>query len=234
MLDSLGNRMKHNYEDRARRYLTRRTPVVIRIDGRAFHTYTKGLKKPFDRSLHEAMIEAAMSLATEAQGVKMGYVQSDEISVVLTDYDQLTTQPWFDNNQSKIETVSASIVTCTFNHWRRVQEGGCHSATFDARAFNIPESEVANYFLWRARDWVRNSVMMYAHTFFSHNELHGKSVTDVHNMLHHIGKNWATDLADWERNGTLLLQLNGLRTFYDQISTYKEIDYFWTLVNPLV
>lgn len=205
---NLGDRMKENYENRARYYLTRRTPVVIRIDGRAFHTYTRGLEKPFCAGLMRAMQYAAVKTAEEIQGFKVAYVQSDEASFVLADYDDLGTQAWFDYNKSKVETISASVFTAHFNvamapEWKHRQIK-FRPAYFDSRAFNIPPEEVANYLLWRAKDWERNSVAMYCGAFYTHKEMHGKSRYDQHEMLFAKGKNWVNDLPEVCRNGTFL------------------------------
>lgn len=231
MKDDLGDRMKANYEDRARHYLTRRTPVIVRVDGRAFHTFTQHCKKPFDPTIVNLMVASAMAVFNNAQGCKLAYVQSDEASFVLTDYDNLETQAWFDYNKSKIETITASIMTAAFNlHWFITQTSpGNGVPTFDARAFNIPEAEVANYFLWRAKDWHRNSISMYARAHFSHKALDGKGMLDMHEMLYAIGKNWATDLSDVERNGTFLVAGNGLSVerVTDVLPYFGSIEALW-------
>ena len=98
----LGNRMKENYENRTRFKLTRRLPVIIRLDGKAFHTYTKGLEKPFDEGLIEDMAETTRFLCENIMGIKCGYTQSDEISLLITDFDKLETQAWFDYNIQKM------------------------------------------------------------------------------------------------------------------------------------
>lgn len=197
---SIGTRFKDNYELRARHYLLRRVPVIIRVDGRAFHTLTRGATKPFDANVIKSMRAAAIETFTQMQGCKMAYIQSDEASFLLTDYDQFDTQAWFDYNKSKIETIAAATMSVAFTS----QYG--RPGVFDARAFNVPVNEVSNYFLWRSLDWRRNSVAMYAQANFSHNELQGKRVADMHEMLHGIGKNWTTDLSDTEKNGTFLVQ----------------------------
>ncbi len=205
--------MKENYENRQRFYLTRRMPVIIRVDGRAFHTFTRRFEKPFSLTLIDAMRLSAKTLAREMQGFKLAYVQSDEASFVLTDYDNLNTEGWFNYNKSKIESISASIMTAAFNQYLT------GPAYFDARAFNIPESEVVNYFLWRAKDWYRNSVSMYAQAHFSHKELHGKSVADMHELLHTIDLNWAVACSEVERNGTFITDefLTNIRPQYIEI-----------------
>lgn len=113
--DSLGDRMKERYENISRSYLTRRIPVVIRIDGKAFHTFTKGMKKPFDSILMKTMQQTMQSLCISIQGCVFGYTQSDEITLVLTDYATITTDAWFGYNLQKMCSISASIATLAFN-----------------------------------------------------------------------------------------------------------------------
>lgn len=227
--DAIGDRFKRNYENPYRFYLTRRVPVIIRIDGRAFHTFTRmNFPKPFSAKFIDAMLLAAREVANEAQGFKLGYVQSDEASFLLTDYDTLQTEPWFGYNKSKLESISASIMTAAFARAMRLV-GVKDLATFDARAFNVPESEVVNYFLWRARDWTRNSVTMYAQAYFSHRELHGKSCANMHDMLHGIGRNWTFDLVDAEKNGTYIF---GEWERDDVVPTFDSINALWEMVKP--
>ena len=113
--DSLGDRMK-GYENAFRHYLPRRMPVIIRIDGKAFHTYTKGFHKPFDYILMKTMQETAYELCKKIEGVKLAYVQSDEISLLLTNDDTLETEPWFGNNLQKLCSIAASIATLAFHN----------------------------------------------------------------------------------------------------------------------
>ena len=118
MKDSLGDRMKGYYEDRYRLSLPRRSNIVIRIDGKAFHTYTRGLNKPYDEALMEDMNQTTRYLCENIQGAKLGYVQSDEISIVLTDYDTIDTSGWFDYNLQKMCSIAASLATAHFNFLR--------------------------------------------------------------------------------------------------------------------
>jgi len=225
-MKDLGDRMKQNYELRAQHYLTRRTPVIVRVDGRAFHTFTRDFHKPFDQRIIDSMVMAAMQVVDETQ-CKLAYIQSDEASFVLTDYDQLNTDAWFGYNKSKIESVTASIMTAAFARCMRLIDVTT-LAYFDARAFNIPESEVVNYFLWRAKDWSSNSVMMLAQTHFSHKELQGKSVPTVFEMLRGIGQSWSF-LTDAERNGTFL---TCCATFETIEPRYDQIEALWKTVCP--
>jgi len=197
MKDKLGDRMKHNYENRYRIELTRKIPVILRCDGKAFHTLTKRCNKPFDNNFITVMNNVAYELFKEIQGAKCAYVQSDEISVLLTDFDTLTTDAWFNYNLQKMVSVAASIASVSFSRlWENV-------GIFDCRAFNIPKEEVANYFVWRQKDWVRNSISMFARSFFSQKELNGKSVLDIHKMLSEKGKHWHK-LPDRQQNGLFI------------------------------
>lgn len=218
MSDSLGDRMKRNYEDRARHYLIRRMPVVVRLDGKAFHTLTRGCTKPFDAAFADAMLDASLAVFDEAQGCKAAYIQSDEASFLLSDFDTLQTDAWFDNNKSKIESIAASCMTAHFSaSLGRI-------GLFDARAFNLPREEVANYFLWRIKDWERNSVAMYAQSCFSPKQLHGKGRADQHEMLHSVGRNWATDIPERFRNGTWLVRVDGrVVTKMDILPVYASV-----------
>jgi len=221
----IGDRMKRNYECRFRHELVRRVPVIVRVDGRAFHTYARGFRRPFDAKLMSAMDIAAYRVARQVQGCKAVYVQSDEASFLLTDYDTLATEAWFGYCQNKVESISASLMTAEFNSVVAVtapDRAGGRLATFDARAFNVPREDVANYFLWRVKDWERNSLSMYCGAFFTPREMHKKSASQQHEMLCSIGKNWATNLNCREKNGWWYIvdasATGDLRT-YDEISS---------------
>ena len=200
--DSLGDRMKNNYENRAKTYLVRRMPVIIRLDGKAFHTFTRGMKKPYDEIFHNTMNATMKYLCENIQGCKLGYTQSDEITLLLTDYDTLDTDAWFDNNVQKICSVSASMATMAFNKYLRENTEHYfmeHSwdedylailslaitkgAMFDSRCFNIPVEEVTNCFIWRQQDATRNAIQMLGQCNFSHKELQNKSCNDIQDML---------------------------------------------------
>lgn len=192
MKDSLGNRMKENYENRAKTQLLRRTPVIIRLDGKAFHTFTRGFEKPFDDILTEAMQQTMLTLCKEIQGCVLGYTQSDEISLVLTDYKNLETAAWFDYDIQKVCSVSASMATLAFDRCfldvilsKNISLKDIHvdavvkGALFDSRCFNIPKEEVANCILWRQQDAIRNSINSVGQANFSHKELQGLSTDQI-------------------------------------------------------
>ena len=202
---SLGERMK-GYENISRIYLTRRCPLIIRIDGRAFHTFTKGLKRPFDNLLMSVMQETAKYLCQNISGCKLAYTQSDEISLLITDYDSLDTQAWFDKNLQKIVSVSASLATLAFNKfWNdavaceyaatgasaipfnfdylSIISSKKFKATFDSRAFVLPKEEVCNYFIWRQQDASKNSVQSLAQANFPHKQLEGLHTNQLQDKL---------------------------------------------------
>ena len=194
------------YERSDRHYLTRRVPVIIRVDGRAFHTLTKHMDKPFDRTFMEVMVMSAEEVMREATGGVLAYIQSDEASFLLLDTAKVDTMPWFDYRQDKLVSLSASIMTMRFNELLRIASPNGISyprAEFDARAFNIPMSDVANYFLHRARDWHRNSVQMLARAHFSHQQLYKKDRDTMIAMLANKQIYW-NDLTPREARGTFL------------------------------
>lgn len=210
--DVLGARMKE-YEHAERTYLERKVPVIIRIDGKAFHTFTRGMAKPFDDILMTTMQRTMQYLCEHIQGCVFAYTQSDEISLLLTDYATPETDAWFGYNVQKMASVAASEATGAFNEFF-IEEVMKHhdtdddfdgdfyakkafKARFDARAANYPKDEVENYFIWRQSDAIRNSVEATGHASFSAREMHGKSVGDVKQMLWDIhGISWDDFPAD--------------------------------------
>lgn len=211
--DDLGQRMKSYYENVYRFGLTRRTPVAIRIDGKAFHTFTRGFQKPFDDVLVKSMQETMKYLCENIQGCKLGYTQSDEITLILTDYNTLTTDAWFGYELQKMCSIAASMATMAFNkyfqeeirnfrnehstfffdyEWDSEENKKLYSiyweaihkgAMFDARVFNIPKEEVCNLIYWRQLDAIRNSIQMVGQAYFSQKELDHKSCKDIQDML---------------------------------------------------
>lgn len=181
MKDDLGDRMKA-YEDVNRHYLTRRMPCIIRCDGKSFHTLTADLKKPFDDGFMDTMCHTAKFLCENIQNAKMAYVQSDEISILLTDYARFNTNAWFDNNLQKMVSVSAALATLTFNK-KIIEHYPNKFGVFDARAFVLPKEEVNNYFLWRQNDATRNSLQMLARSHFSSKSLYGLNGGQIQDKL---------------------------------------------------
>ena len=223
--DELGTRMKEFYEARARTYLPRRTPVAIRIDGKAFHTFTRGFQKPFDEVLGNSMVRTMEYLCKNIQGCVFGYTQSDEITLLLIDYKQLNSEAWFDYQTQKMCSIAASMATMAFNRYfqeevqkhiddtepifitdeeirlidtysRAVDKG----ALFDARVFSIPKEEATNLVYWRQLDATRNSIQMVGQANFSHKELQGKSCNMIQDMLlTQRNINWNDFETRWKR-----------------------------------
>ena len=207
--DSLGDRMKQ-YEYVTRSYLTRKLPVIIRIDGKAFHSFTRGLKKPFDEIFVKSMQDTMKYLCENVQGCVLGYTQSDEITLVLVDYQNREACSWFDNNIQKMVSVSASMATLAFNNafWDNsanyINENKINdmqfietmykklwSAMFDSRVFTLPKEEVVNCLIWRQQDATRNSIQSVGQANFSHTQLHGKNCSNIQDMLMlEKGINW--------------------------------------------
>lgn len=193
--DNLGDRMK-GYEHASRITLPRRMPVIIRVDGKAFHMLTRICRKPFDARLMAAMDAVAIGLCQEVQGAQVAYVQSDEVSVLVHNYKRLNTDAWFDNGLQKMVSVAASIASTQFNRTFDHMAG----AHFDARAFVLPEAEVCNYFVWRQQDASRNSIQMLARSLYSHRECENKNTSDLQEMCFRRGANW-NDLPTSQRRG---------------------------------
>lgn len=195
--DALGDRMKADYENRTRYYLPRRSYTLLRADGKAFHTYTRNCARPYDLDLMADMDAAAVALCENIEGAKLAFVQSDEISILLTDFATSHTEAWFDGNLQKIGSVAASLATAYFNR-ARLQRlppealSEIKPALFDCRVWTIPvRIEVYNYFVWRQQDASRNSISMTAQAHFSHSRLQSKSSDDLQEMLwQEKGINW--------------------------------------------
>ena len=205
--DELGKRMIEFYEAVPKTRLVRRMPVAIRIDGKAFHTFTRGFEKPFDEVLGRAMRETMKYLCENIQGCVLGYTQSDEITLILIDYKKLTSSAWFDYEVQKMCSIAASMATMAFNkffknevdkfyynhcsredplfekHYQPYRDAQYKGAMFDARVFNIPKEEVANLIYWRQLDATRNSIQMVGQANFSHSELQNKSCNVIQEML---------------------------------------------------
>lgn len=242
--DDLGVRMKTFYEQISKTKLMRRCPVALRIDGKAFHTFTRGFQKPFDEVLIKSMQETMKYLCENIQGCVLGYTQSDEITLILVDYKKLTSSAWFDYEVQKLCSIAASMATMAFN---KAFEKNVKSfdlllayndygddteenrklldiynkavdkgAMFDCRCFNIPKEEVTNLIYWRQLDASRNSIQMVGQANFSHKELQNKSCNEIQDMLMtQKGINW-NDLPIYQKRGSCCVR-NKIVLFRDSI-----------------
>lgn len=232
----LGERMKE-YENVNRFYLTKKMPVIIRIDGKAFHTFTRGLKKPFDIKLMEIMQNTMLFLCNNIQGCKLGYTQSDEISLLVTDYDSIKFSSWFNNNLIKFVSISSSMATLKFNQevtsfinelekniemkfdcmtneeykknieLLKIWRDKEFKGLFDSRAFNLPKEEVCNYFIWRQQDATRNAIQLLGQSEFKYKELLGKNCNEIQEMLFQKNINFNDCPTDFKR-GSCAIKLN--------------------------
>lgn len=214
---TLGDRMK-SYEEVPRIFLTPRMPTIIRVDGRAFHTFTRGFEKPWDHRIVEAMTAAASALISDIQGAKIAYIQSDEISILLNDYEKFNTMSWFDKNVQKMASVSASIATAAFNKSINIDK----IATFDSRCFILGREEVNNYFLWRQQDAIRNSIAGLAQKYFSAKQLHKKNSITMIEMLSEKGILWE-NLPVYHQRGWCVTKHT--KPYGDSFRTVTEPDY---------
>lgn len=231
----LGERMKE-YEMQSRTRLLRRTPVIVRIDGKAFHTFTRGLEKPFDMDFVKIMQSTMKYLCENVQGCVLGYTQSDEITLVLIDYQNLDSMAWFDNQVQKIVSISSSLATKAFNeefymnfcNYKSSEEvfgnldryhllqKKLFQATFDSRAFNLPKEEVCNNLIWRQQDATRNSINSLAQSLFSHKQLQGINSKELQNkMLTEKNVNW-NDLPTTLKRGSCCIRNEDGKWFIDE------------------
>ena len=208
---ALGDRMK-KYEAATKTALPPRSFSVCRVDGRAFHSLLRGAPKPFDYDFMADMDATAVALCAEVQGAVFGYVQSDEISVLVCDFTGPNSQPWFGGGIQKQVSIAAATATAAFNARRPAEVATGRMATFDARVFTLPNAvEVANYMLWRQRDAVRNSIAMAAQAKFSPRQLHGVNTGRMQEMLFaEHGINW-NDYADGAKRGRVVVKASGER-----------------------
>lgn len=241
--DSMGDRMK-KYEHSFRQFFPSRIPIIIRVDGKAFHSYTKKCKKPFDENLIEVMNDVAIFLCEEIQGAQVAYVQSDEISIFVNNYSSLQNQGWFNNNINKIISVSAGLASCKFTQnsykiWGREEfEGisGCpiiKPACFDSRAFLLPKEEVNNYFLWRQKDCERNSVQMLARSLYSHKDCNNKNNSELQEMVFQKGINW-NNLPTYQKRGRCIIKKHYTKELNDVNGTMNAIKRsHWVVDNEI-
>ena len=244
---TLGERMKE-YEMVSRTRLIRRMPVIIRLDGCHFHTLTRGLDKPFDKNLMNIMQKTMLELCNKIQGCVLGYTQSDEITLVLVDYQRLESMAWYDNQVQKMCSVAASIATSAFEkaldeeideldvdaqkyYWndQLFKQEECiekkylliskkWKANFDARAFNIPIYEVINNLIWRQQDATRNSILSVAQSLYSHKELQGIGTKELQNKMLTEKDVSWNDYKTDEKRGIAAIKDNEGKWFIDELT----------------
>ena len=234
--DSLGDRMK-SYEawGASMSLFQKSLPVIVRVDGKAFHTWTKGLEKPFSKDLTDCFQESArqvmQSYLTEAV---IAYGQSDEITFVLRPSDPMSDRNGqFGHKHQKIESIAASAITAIFNEQKRNYKSLCDKpiAIFDARAFPVPSLvEAHNCVLWRQQDAVRNSINSTARSQFSHSVMQGKTCDELQDMLFkHSGFNWNDSPTHLKRGWAIrrIKKLIDPATIEDIPEKFRPKEPFW-------
>lgn len=232
--DSLGDRQKA-YEAVNDRILVPKMPFIIRVDGKAFHTYTRGFVKPFDNIMGKTMIEVTNKLCEEIPGAVLGYTQSDEITIVCKYTDRIKSQAWFNGRVRKIETIAASKATKWFN---KIFSEKVHDyiekfegteeykntlrifynkkiglAEFDARVFNIPEWDCINNIIWRQQDAIHNSIEAVGHANFSTKELHKVNCDGIKEMLlKQKNIDWESDFTPYQKYGAFCYKMQETKT----------------------
>ena len=206
--DVFGDRMK-SYESLRTQYLMPNLPIMIRLDGKCFHSYCRGLsggKKPYDARLMGLMQDTMVIVAKEANAT-CAYTQSDEITLALIPkpYDPVTrkvSELFFNGRVSKIESTIAGLASAYFSTQAvyRIPERANRLAVFDCRAWNVPSiEEAANTILWREMDATKNSIQMLTRANFSQKEMYGKGQAAMHEMLYTKGINWNDEIAAFKR-----------------------------------
>lgn len=244
---NIGDRMKQ-YENCYRLYLPHKMPVIIRCDMRAGHTFTKGFARPYDKLFASCMWETARKLCENVEGVRFSFVQSDEITLILADWENIKTEPWFGNNLQKIVSISASMATLYFNNTfrklitpefdyieqndelRKIQMAHLEAldrrvATFDSRVFLVPREEIFNVLYWRQLDCKRNSIQLLGQANFSHSQLQNKNSDEIQEMLfQEKGINWAKE-PEWFKNGVAIYKKPTKVEYYNEFDGSSGIVY---------
>jgi len=223
MKDLLGDKIKH-YEALAtpKRFLPL-LPILVRLDGRTFTRFTKGLKRPFDENFHHCMENTMLSLVNQT-GALVGYTQSDEITLLFYSHD-LKSQLFFDGKIQKIISITAAMATSFFTDWVQalLPSKAGERPLFDSRAFTVPtKKEALDVFIWREADAVRNSIESAARSVFSHHQCHYKSCDELQEMLFQAGINW-NDYPSWAKRGSYAHRKRVSRKFTpEEISVLPE------------
>ena len=204
--DPFGDKIKELEMTYAGALLDENSPFCVRIDGKSFHTYTQGLKRPYDERLSNAMIDT-MNFLLEKSNAQIGYTQSDEISLVYfkTAPHQ---QNFFGSRVQKLTSVLASMATARFN-WKvqtTIPEKNEDFAFFDARVWSVPTlKDAADVMVWRQDDAIKNAVSMAAHAYYDHKVLHGKSSREKIEMLKEKGVEWS-EFPEFFKSGTYAMK----------------------------
>lgn len=201
--DDLGNRMKAYEAPSTGRRVFKGQPLVVRLDGKSFHTFTKGLERPYDQSLSDLMVATMKALVDRFQA-NIGYTQSDEITLVFLSEPEDRGDLNFDGRLQKIETLTASFASVYFNkHLRNyLPQKADELPIFDSRAFAVPNAQEAYHsLLWRQQDCTKNAISMAAQSMYKQSELQGKNGSELQEMMFQKGVNF-NDYPFFFKRGT--------------------------------
>lgn len=213
MKDELGDRMKAYESVQTSLKGMSTLPLIARLDGKAFHTFTNGLDRPYDANFHALMVKTAEFLVKKS-GANLGYTQSDEITLVFYS-DTYKSKLFYDGKFFKINSVLAGWAAAYFNHYLSdfLPKKAHLMPVFDCRSFNVPNLiEAYNLLLWRQKDATRNSILSAGYSAYSHKQLHGKSTDEIQEMLFQKGINWNDYPAEFKR-GTFILKQEKMTKF---------------------
>lgn len=249
--DNLGDRMK-TYENATRYILPHRTYTLLRLDGKSFHTYTKYSQKPFDQALINVFQETTKYLCQNISGAFLGYCQSDEITIALSDFKQKETQAFFDNNLQKIASVASSMCTARFNLLRNIEyltksdisKIDIHGAiadlinisqgNFDCRVWTLTDPwEVFNTFYWRELDCMKNAVSTAAQSKFSPKQLSKQNTSDKIKMLAEVGIKYSEYPSEYRR-GAIIHKINETWEIDKNIPKFNEDQKYIQQSIPLI
>lgn len=216
---NLAQRIK-SYQAAYDHRIPQKSHAILQLDGNAFHTYTKGMVKPFDDRLIANMNATAIAVLERVSNAKFAYVQSDEINIYVTDMEKEETQPFYSNRVQKVGSIAAGIASATMS--RLYPEKGL--AVFDARFFSVPDMEtVEDYFVWRQVDCIKNSVQSVGQTFISRSELHSKHTGQVKEMLAENGHPWESYPTECKQ-GRLIIKEASHKTISYTHKRTKEVN----------
>jgi tRNA(His) 5'-end guanylyltransferase len=189
------------------------TPLILRLDGRAFHTLTRQFEKPYDLNFIAMMDAVGTAVCESVQNCRLAYLQSDEISVLIL--NRIESSCWFDNQIQKICSISSSLAASVATKFAIERGFRFKEICFDSRVNVYPPKEVVNYFIWRQKDWERNSIQMLARSLYTHKQLNGKSQVEMHDMIFAKGQNW-NDLPAILKRGRCVVKIKTTEEIHNQ------------------
>lgn len=220
MQDLLGDKMKSFESVESDRRAVKGMPLMARLDGRSFSSFTANFARPYDTRLTNLMIDTTKFLVEKTQAV-LGYTQSDEISLMWNVEEDSCSQYLFDGRFQKMTSILAAYATGYFvSHLASaIPEKAGEIPLFDCRVWQVPTlMDAYSTFWWREKDAIKNSITMAASTKFSHKALHGVNGQTKKAMLREVGIEF-DDYPESFRHGTYIAPVTVQRML-----TAEELD----------